>query len=288
MAVLKQEFQKRKLLAAVLKTKPIQTYPSSEVEVCNVTSHEEFKMTLLALKSFLFHSQLKARVLIFDDGTLRNEDVDLIKQHLVDVELIKKEKFDKRVISKFGKRSVFLDYKNIPYVVKKLGAILFTRGKKVIFLDSDVLFFKEPKHIKKWLEGSYRAFYLRDCKNSYLISNIEAHALFGVDLIPKLNSGFIGLNREDLDVKVLEKLVGIRDKLYSYRLDHYQAFFSIILTRFKRRKVYALPANDYLVSEDRGRYKNLICGHYVKSVRNRFFDDGWRALGALKNPFRRG
>lgn len=274
----REESLKTTLKLKILKTDSVLSYKNSSIEICSVTSHNDYIFLLLGLKTFIKHSDLKVKVLIFDDGTLLEKDCRDIKNHIVESKIIRKTEYDKTVLETFGEEHIISKKKDIVYVIKKIGPFLFSNSNKIIFLDSDVLFFKHPKEIIPWINDEYDAFYIKDCQDAYFFSQVESKYFFKTELAPQVNSGFLGINKKDFDIKIFEKVLKLHDKLSVYRPWQFQTFFAIILAS---KKCLILPKT-YLISEELNIDKKTACCHYVRSIRNKLYLDGFIAIKKLQ------
>ena len=269
-----EEVIKKDVFIKISKTKPIKSNVKSEIEIVSVTSHNDFYMLVLGLKSLFFHSGYKFGVRVFDDGSLRLKDIDFLKSHIVGIKVVRKEEYDERLnkYSKafFGNKEV----KDNPAVIKKLGPILFSKKIKLLFLDSDVLFFANPTFLIDWIHGKKDIIYLKDYQNAYSISNIESRKLFGVRLAPMANTGLVGIYKHDLILTDLHKIIEFYATDGRFRLQHFQAYFAVLFSKLKsRRKIFVLPQS-YLVGNPNIpiNYSQHACIHFVGLVREKYYD----------------
>jgi len=256
-------------LIKILNTKPIVTKKESNILVSSITSHKDYVFLILSVKSFYLHSGIKFSLTIFDDGSLTKKDINTLKKHLINCEVITKQKYVSKIEKKYGKSHIFYQKRNIPYVIKKIGPFLFSTQDKIIFLDSDVLFFKQTKEIQDWINGKYDAFYIQDHQDAYFLSQIESKTIFNTKLLPKLNSGFLGINRKDIKMDIFKKLLETYDTLSVYRPWQFQTFFALTLSS---KRCLALPKS-YLISEVDDINPNTICCHYVRTIRHKIYQD---------------
>jgi len=290
LAVALIEVKKRELFLEILKTPPsnFSYLRSSEqiIEVTSLTSKNDYLMLILAIKTLKRHMKIPFKVLIIDDGTLEAEHVEKLQTHLLGAKIISKEVLDCKIEAKWSKRSVFYRLKSNPYIRKKLGAILFCSSEKVLFVDSDILFFKKPNALQKWFHGEYDIVFNQDIEDSYFLSYIESKVVFKVGLFPRVNSGLLGIPYALLDWKILMKLCELYETGLSVgRGPQIQTYFAILLEKNKNsKKILNLPKS-YLESDTISDYESeLVCGHYVRAVREKYFSiDAKRAISILYN-----
>ncbi len=269
----------RIVLIKILNTKPIFTEKEANILVSSITSHNDYIFLILSVKSFFLHSGIKFSLIIFDDGSLTKKNINTLKKHLINCIIINKQKYNNKIEKIYGKSHIFYQKKDIPYIIKKIGPVLFSTQEKIIFLDSDVLFFKQVKEIRDWINRKYDAFYIQDHQDAYFLSQIESKAIFNTKLLPKLNSGFLGINRQDIKMNIFKKLLESYDTLSVYRPWQFQTFFALILSG---KKCLALPKT-YLISEVDDINLNTICCHYVRTIRHKIYKDSHLVIKSLNS-----
>lgn len=274
-------YKQTKIKYQALGTPSIITNPSSKIQVSLTTSYADYPLAILAVKSLFLLSQKKLSVMIVDDGTLRKKDISNIKKHLIKARVVKDKLIEKRVKKKFGEKSEIFKNINLPYIRKKVVPWLFSNKEKVLFLDSDILFFQRPREVIEWMEDKFDSFYIQDFQDSYFLSNIECLNYFKVRPAPKVNSGLLGIRKSEMDMQLLERLIKLHRSLSVYRPLQFQVFFAILFSLNKRSKVLKLPKS-YLVSLE-GSYKTskLIARHYVRPVRHKIYKDISYLLGNI-------
>lgn len=279
-----QEYNKQQVIHLISQIQSVESDNSSNIEVVSVTSRQDYYMLVLSLKSLFLHSRENFSVLIFDDGSLRTKDIKFIKQNIIGAKVIKKNRYDKR-LAKYSK-TIFLNkrIRNSPYVIKELGPIIFSKKNKLLFLDSDVLFFKQPNSIIDWIKGKHDIIFLSDYQNVYCLSNIESKYLFNLPLTPKVNSGLIGIHRRYLDQNLLKKLLSFYSTEGKFRLQALQTFFALLISKYKKNKKVFMLHKNYVVGQDgHQNYPNAVCIHFVGLIREKYHHAALVASDILKN-----
>jgi hypothetical protein len=263
----------------ILQTAPITTDPRSHVELVITTSHQDLPMMVASVKSLFYFLGDTYRVLIIDDGTLTPRDLKLIQKHLLGSKIIKKQLLMASARRAFGINSNIYQNLNSPYVTKKVGGYLFAKREKLLFMDSDVFFFRKPSEIITWSNVDSKYFYLQDFENSYMLSNVEVEYFFGCTPIQKLNSGLIGIDKKLLDMSVLEKILAIKNNLSLQRPLQLQVFFAIILARQPEKmivplpKSYGIPVNSISSQNQLDATETAVAIHYVRPIRQSYYRD---------------
>ncbi|OGN07927.1 MAG: hypothetical protein A3C61_03400 [Candidatus Yanofskybacteria bacterium RIFCSPHIGHO2_02_FULL_39_10] len=108
------------------------------------------------LSSFIFHSKLRPVVVIHDDGTIDKATEKLIQSKFPNTKVMFRDETTKRILEMPG----------IPEIIKKsrlechffldklVNPAVFSKAKKIIVSDSDILFYKSPTELIDFLNGS--------------------------------------------------------------------------------------------------------------------------------------
>ncbi|HEY6724222.1 MAG TPA: hypothetical protein VI197_09315 [Polyangiaceae bacterium] len=142
------------MYAAVLDTPPLACNPAAATEVHTVTGHHHFRMYLAAIKSLLRYTGDLA-VVVHDDGSLDAEDEALVKAHLPGATFIDRASADDQM------RGLLARYPHCrrlrDRVVNSLELfdnLLLARAPRLINMNSDVLFLREPSEVVSWISGT--------------------------------------------------------------------------------------------------------------------------------------
>lgn len=244
-------------------------------------------MAILAVKSLVRYLPFSFTVTIIEDGSFSPRDKWLVQHHLKGVKVITKSESDAAVKRFYGRSSKVFEYNYIPYVRKKSGIQLFSKAKRILICDSDILLFKASKAINDWAKGKTDCIFLTDIANSYFISAVEVKHYFNIDPIPQLNSGFVGLPREAFDAQLLEKVVQQYHDTCTQaeRPPQMQVYFAILFAQLKEKglSVVRLPKKTHVVSPNAARYKHAVLGHYVRSVRAQYYLDAHPLINLISH-----
>lgn len=180
--------------------------PSNVAEVYFLTGKKFWPLTAFCMYSLSKQSDNKLRAVFVDDGSL--DDALIKTMHLqfpgciiktsaqieADIKTYLPES-EYPVINK--KRAVY------PHIKKLTDVHAGSKGWKLV-LDSDMLFFKYPAEMLKWLDAPKQPFFLYDPIYSYHYSLRLMEQFAGNAIIPNLNVGAIGLKSESIDWDKLE------------------------------------------------------------------------------------
>lgn len=127
--------------------------PGKEFGICSLLCHRDLKMFIYGLKSLFFQLNREFRVYIVNDGTLTIEDKELLNYffyvHIED-----------STSTELKMRNLLVKY---PYIQKyrfndklsnlklKLDAWFLNGFSRFIYIDADILFYRYPNEINKWI-----------------------------------------------------------------------------------------------------------------------------------------
>lgn len=282
------------LFGRITRTAPIETNPQSKVEIHSAVPHRYLYAYLVAIKSLLkYYDDLS--IVVHDDGSLYESDKALIKLHLPGCKIIDRavadaefEKLNNPFLSKV--RSSYTSY------LKLFDTTLFSQAERVIILDTDTLFIKEPTAVIDWIKNGGKPWYHMAPQSKMKVHkelgianysdlqkvHIQTLIIKDLDAINStLNtnysiqqgfcSGFIGYDASTIKFTELEKLFKLLfekfgDKIFLWGAE--QTTHGLILGS---RGAVPLPIEDYFVftQNNADLAKNATFLHFVGE--NRFY-----------------
>lgn len=282
----------------ILTTKPItvQKY-QADIGICTLLCHDHIYFYLISVKSFFYFTKLELPVFVVDDGSMTNEDVQLLNRHVQNITIVRGKEAEKIMISKlrglpFSLRFRKESHSQIYSHNKKLfDPILLSSFKKYIYFDSDIIFFNKPREIINWIHNSkdmilhmsYTKEYMQHT-DLQILNYIPV--IFKIQDIPNLNSGIICGYKKFLKLDLIEKY--LKD-IYSYSLAHKwfseQIIFYLVFSKMNKlakiKKIQPLDPLLYYVlvnSVMRKYYRALICIHYHSYSKDYIYYDGIKLL----------
>ena len=139
--------------AGVLDTPPIACNPAAQTSIHTVTGHHHFRMYLTAVKSLLRYAPDLA-VVVHDDGSLNSDDVAHLKAHLPGVTHIDRKSADEQMnelLARYPHSRKLRD--RVVNSLELFDNLLLARTRRVINMNSDVLFLREPAELLTWIAG---------------------------------------------------------------------------------------------------------------------------------------
>lgn len=234
---------------------------------------------LVAAKSFLrFYD--KVSVVVQNDGTIGELNIQNLKHHVKDIQIYSKTDMMQNIYKKASMdvQKVLPDLNDchILLPLKLLNVIYRFSGKKVIFLDSDMIVIKRPEYIINWIESSYKQdFYSGG--GSLLASTFHKIGFdFPTININNFNSGLLGIKSEvseGLLSSILKKINEFDASLFkNWEIE--QAIWSVILSQ-RPNPVNIDDLEEIYIGGGARSFKELknkaIITHFVGALRFNWF-----------------
>lgn len=153
-------------------------------------------------------------------------------------------------------------------------------GWKLV-LDSDLLFFRRPDFLLRWLDAPARPLHAVDCETSYGYSRPLLNELAGAPVADLVNVGLTGLDGAQIDWEKLERWTAT---LHAREGTSYYLEQALIAMLVAGRTCAVAPAADYLTlprpPEDRAC--TAVMHHYVAGSKAAYFRHNWRQAAQLR------
>ncbi len=263
------------LFRAVSSTPPLATNPEAETGIHTAVPHRYLYAYLTAIKSFLrYYADIA--VYVHDDGSLREKDKDLIRTHVPGVQVIDRvwadQEFTERVGDEFlGKvRNSYTSY------LKLFDPTLVSTRRRIIIVDTDVLFLARPSAIIEWATQGGLPWYhksepwkrkspVEDKASGKLQSNPAAPPLHIQQLVvgsipeinqrldkqfsfvPGFNSGLIGYEHGTVRYDELKELLMHLYAMFGDRIFRWGAEQTVHGLILCGQNATALPSDEYMV-----------------------------------------
>jgi len=281
----------KKLLERVVSTPAINASGKNDFEIHSLTSHKHLHFYLWSIKSFIWASKLSPTIIIHDDGTLTKIDIKFLKSHLRGVKIITKKEANKQIDPQLKRYPACLKYRSKePFAKKIIDVLLVAKTKKVMILDSDVLFFKKPTEIIRWAkDNKARNLFNWDPFDTEVSMHQKLKKNLDLEYSTGYNSGLQCLTRDVFNIKFLENYLS-----YCYKHESFdwwvieQRSMSLLAYNYDSDLCKPLPRERYFFQNKRNVfYKNrsietfpdsLVAKHYSRYARTLFATEGVRKL----------
>lgn len=243
-----------------------------------LTGKNYLYQTLYCIQSLIKSTAAQFKFILVDDGSFNAALVERVAKQLPGAQIITVKQISENLQNTLPETCYpYLHKKRAVYPhIKKLTDVHTIPGDDwKLVLDSDMLFWHEPKEIITWLYAPQQPLHMIDCTEAYGYSQQLMEQLTGAPVKPLLNVGAIGLKSEAIDwdklenwVKTLEEQEGT-----SYYLEQALSAMTIADT-----DAAVLKAGDYIVNPGPDQIKNKtgILHHYVDLSKEGYFKQAWK------------
>ena len=228
------------LFRSILKTPPMSTKPDSGVILYSALNKVNCRAYILAVKSFLrFYSEIS--VVVQNDGDLDERCLSELRHHIKGITIYSRESMDSIIQQSLSEKvkkvmppvSEYISSTPVKILYLKLfNVIARFQNKKIIFVDSDMIFLKHPDAIIDWIIEPYkRDFYSGG--GSFLAEKFHNIGFEFKSLdIANFNSGILGIGGCINQDKLAEVLFKIReyDPSIFHEWEIEQSVWSVLLS----------------------------------------------------------
>jgi len=268
----------RRMVKAVSFLKPLPiTTKAHEYEVYFLTGARHWYKTVFCAYSFLHAAAMNVRPVIFDDGTLVDEQKDELLRVLPSCRIVESGRVEAwldQVLPR-GRFPALRSRRDELRVFRKLTDFHAGCSGWKLFLDSDMLFFRLPATLTDWLRQPRGCICMKDVETCYGYSTEHMSSLTGHSIPDRVNTGILGMHSEAIDWERFEwwaRQLFEREGL-KYYLD--QALFAMHMSQ----RAYSIcDATEYVVYPTRREAvrPTAIMHHYVGGSRVWYHRFAWR------------
>ncbi len=166
-----------------------------------------FATSLICLRSLVEYSVDPVRLIIHEDGTLRDEQRDQIRAFNPSVEFIDRTMANEAVDALLVKHPRCRDFRRTEFMALKLFDIVLLGTGPVAYCDSDFLFLRPYTGLFNPHDQS-RPIFMTDVGHAYAVRPWKLWPLGKIKLMGRLNAGFTFAPHGYLDLDFLEWLLG--------------------------------------------------------------------------------
>jgi len=250
---------------------------------CNVDSklslhilcqEEDVGMIEWSVRSFLEHTGLCPRIIIHDDGTMTKKSALLLEKRFSNLRVLFKKDALRALSENPGFKGIIKKFSEGGHkvLIQLIDIFLLSDTEKVILMDGDVLFFKQPQELIDFVNGRYPYDAMVSWQNGNydLVINDEYSKKYSVRerKAPEMNPGLIVYNKSSIS---LDKLVEFLNNTKRNYNDYFLAMtgWACLLSQ----------SNYKFFSEDKYIIKGRPTGetvmkHFTNPRRHEFFGYG--------------
>ena len=189
----------RALLLALEPTAPVRVATDGPIEVHILCGRATALDALAMLKSFYDQTGATYPLVVHEDGSFGDAERARFAKHFPGARIISRRQADLEVDAVLNaaglRRCVAYRHEQI-YGLKLFDLEHYGRGKRVLYLDTDILFFTRPDALLDALHASddqWADRYNEDVKSCYTWSVERVKEVTGIDLLSCVNAGFLVL-----------------------------------------------------------------------------------------------
>jgi lipopolysaccharide biosynthesis glycosyltransferase len=235
------------------------------------------------LKTFFHYSGLRIRLVIHDNGTLTDDIIQKFLTHFVGCEIIRKRDADiemRKHLRGYPFSSKFrFDEKEGSSImsIRLFDFPIFSKTKKILNLDSDILFFKKPIDIIEYMKNQ-KGFFMSDYQNAYSLPVDELNKKLDLKFRNKVNAGIFYIpGVEYYDLNLLESFIKMMYECHypiSGRIE--QTGFAMLFSKY--REAFVRLPDSYQISK-KCITEETISHHFVNDgSRTNFYKEGLKHL----------
>lgn len=268
----------RAMHAGVLETPAIACNPQAETALHTVTGHHHLLMSLTAIKSLLRYTKQLA-VVVHDDGSLDDEDKALLNTHLPGVTTIDRKSADEQMNERLARYPHCRKLRDrVVNALELFDNLLLTSTSRLINMNSDVLFLREPTALMAWISGADPAIIgAFEAEPAGQAAFLERH---GSDFPPHVTTALACLYSEAADLEFVEHVLSTTTPDWFTAQNLYPLLYERLAGRYAAR---FFDEREYQAS---GIFENgAVFRHYWSST-GKFTDiqaeDARHVLSALR------
>lgn len=265
------------LHSPAIRTEPVgqDRRPQSPIGVHILGQDAHLIQALWTLKSFYHFADVCFPLTVHLQGTNTRQMLASLPDHFPDARLISQESADAIVepwLQERGFQRLLAMRRQFFLMMKLIDLHVFARTSLVLYLDTDVLFFRRPRELVDPPGKLSTAFHLfmRDDYPSYCISPQQAGADLEVDLIPFANTGIMRLVPAAIDLEACEQFMA--HPMLSKQHWHLEQTLHA-LNASAQGRLRLLPET-YAISTGLQANPYLVARHYASPIRPLLAEEG--------------
>lgn len=206
-------FRRWKQWSHVLATAPMCADPPgrSPVEVHLLCHRGDHLCAIWALKTLYRTSGLRWPAVIHVQGVCTAAMQRRFRAHVPDARVVLQDEADARVLRALASHHPrLLEARHqSPFMMKLIDPVLLGNAERIVILDSDVLFFRDPRELRAHVEQAPPDTWLfqRDPASTYNVTEHVAASALGIRIPQRVNSGIAVVPRALVDLDLCERLL---------------------------------------------------------------------------------
>jgi hypothetical protein len=259
----------------ILQTRAISDTSDPACEIHVMTSKSDWLNLMWALKSFYWASKKAYSLCIHDDGSLDAESLAVLERHFPAARIVRRAEADERIRKALAGFPRSLDFRLTNLLAPKVfDFALYLNSKRMLLLDSDILFFNTPRELLDAADcGDDVNTFNPDFDSAYTVTSEAVRSSTSVQLQPRINSGLGIVHAQSLSFEWIEEFLQIPGILSGHFWRIEQTIYALCSSRFGVK----LLSDEYQVRLTPG-IGCSPCRHYVGAIRHWMYSEGMRTL----------
>lgn len=242
--------------------------------VQSLTGSGQLEMAIASAKSLMLSAGRPLQYLFHDDGTLTEADSARLRAHLPGCRVISRAQADARAERALARYPALRRCRSTNLMMLKLiDVALWAPANRILYVDSDILFFAEPSRLlAAATSGEATNLLLRDVGTVYAVSSATVRQQLAVELFDCINAGLFVINRGDIDLLALERWLS--SPPFDAHVDLPildQQLTALCACASPDGAQFLPPTYDMLFELP---VEDLVCRHYAGSFRHGFVLEG--------------
>jgi hypothetical protein len=249
------------------------------LEIHLLTGRRFWYQTAFCLWTLGRQSRRPLAPVIYDDGSLDGNRRALLARIFPAARFVSASDSTSRLDSHLpASRFPSLRERRLSYLqIRKLTDVHVGQAGWKLFIDSDLLFFHEPRLLVSWLDNPSKPLHATDVQNAYGYPLDMLSDLAGRPVAERLNTGLCGLRSEEIDWDLMEHWCASLIRRAGTHYYQEQALIAILLAG---RDCTVAPAADYvtLPRPPEVHECRAVMHHYVAESKRWYFRNNWRRV----------
>lgn len=243
------------------------------VPVHFMAGESHWHLTCFCVHSLLTHSSLNLIPILHDDGSLKAHQWDEMRRIIPSFRRVTTAEAEALVDAHlpFSRFAALRRMREKLPLMRKILDVHAGGSGPGLFLDSDILFYREPVFLDRWLREARYPIYMADFQDSYGYSADVLRSAFGKPLLSRVNTGICGFYSPFIDWDRLEYWAS---RLPEGEVNHFaeQALTAMLMCESGGKPA---PPADYILSPKREEVRNprAVMHHYVVPSRTWYYID---------------
>jgi hypothetical protein len=183
--------------------------------VRTLIGHQQVDVGLICLGSLLACSSEPLRLIIHDDGTLTDQDVDTLRRTLPGSVSFSRSEADLLIEERLARYPKCRAYRERHPLALKLIDMALLESEELAYCDSDIFFLRRFTRMFEWPNDATSALFMRDAQEAYALRPWHIFPFGKIRVPGHINSGLIFYQTSKYDLDFVEwflsrpELVGV-------------------------------------------------------------------------------